>query len=167
MRFLAFFILGLILGATLTNLLVAHQQEQLYLGMAELEQQLNDTREELKQLKENQDRYSRPVISAIDPVISFKGSKPPSIEGRAATQSITQKVQEFLAPLKGQEVRRLNPALIPAMIDGRVVKVNGRQFLLKVTLLLVSETVIVHVEAQPLAASSPASAVSPAAGSLS
>lgn len=66
--------------------------------------------------------------------------------------------------MKGQNVRRLNPALIPAMIDGRTVKVNGRQFKLKVTLLLISDKVIVHVQAQGLPASVSSSAVSLMAG---
>ena len=87
------------------------------------------------------------MVISVEPVITFKGDKPFGMEIRAATQVINQKIQEFLAPLKGQEVRRLNPALIPAMIDNRTVKIHGVEYKLKVTLILVSDSVIVHVEA--------------------
>ncbi|CEP65994.1 Uncharacterized [Moorella glycerini] len=164
MRYLAIFILGFLLGASLTNLLLARQQEQLHLARTELEQRLAAASEELVQLKENLDRESRQVIVAVEPVITFSGDRPPAVEGRAVTQSLTREIQDILAPLKGQEVRRLNPALVPAMIDGRTVKVNGRQFKLKVTLLLISDKVIVHVQAHGLPASSSSSAVSLMAG---
>ena len=147
--------------------MLARQQEQLYLNRADLEQRLTTAREEIAQLKESLAQESYQVIVSIEPVITFKGDKPSSVETRAATQDISRKVQEFLAPLKGQEVRRLNPALIPAMVDNRTVKVNGREFTLRVTLLLVSESVIVHVEAQSTpVSSSPASTVSLQASSL-
>lgn len=164
MRYLALFILGLLLGAGLTNLLMARQQEQLHLARSELEQRLVAANEELAQLKENLDRESRLAIVAIEPVIIFSGDRPPAVEGRALTQALSQEVQDILAPLKGQDVRHLNPALVPAMIDGRTVKVNGRQFKLKVTLLLISDKVIVHVQAQGLPASVSSSAVSLMAG---
>lgn len=150
MRYLAILLLGFLLGAGLTNLYLARQQEQLHLARAELEQRLATAREELTQLKENLARQSYQVITAIEPVITFTGDKPPAVEGRAATQSITREVQEILSPLKGQEVRRLNPALIPGMIDGRTIKVNGRQFKLQVTLVLISDRVIVHLQARSL-----------------
>lgn len=150
MRYLAVFVLGFLLGASLTNLLLARQQEQLHLARTELEQRLAATKEELDQLKENLARQSHQVIAAIEPVIAFSGDKPPAVEARAVTQALTREIQDILAPLKGQEVRRLNPALVPAMIDGRIIKVNGRQFKLKVTLLLISDRVIVHVQAQGL-----------------
>jgi hypothetical protein len=150
MRYLVVFILGLLLGASLTNVLLARQQEQLFLARTELEQRLADANDEVAQLKESLARQNYQVITAIEPVITFSGDKPPAVEGRAATQALTQEVQAILASLIGQEVRRLNPALIPAMIDGRTVKVNGRQFKLQVTLLLVSDRVIVHVRAQGL-----------------
>lgn len=165
MRYLSLFILGFLMGACFTNVLLAHQQEQLHLSKAELEQRLTAAREEIAQLKENLAQESYQVIVSIEPVITFKGDKPSSVETRAATQVINRKIQEFLAPLKGQEVRRLNPALVPAMLDGRTVRVNGREFTLKVTLLLVSDRVIVHVEAQGApVSSSPLSAVSLIAG---
>ncbi|NLW07123.1 MAG: hypothetical protein GX039_03950, partial [Clostridia bacterium] len=53
MRYLACFILGFILGACLTNLLLARQQEQLYLSKSALEQHLASAREEIARLKEN------------------------------------------------------------------------------------------------------------------
>ncbi len=150
MRYLVVFILGLLLGASLTNVLLARQQEQLFLARTELEQRLADANDEVAQLKESLARQNYQVITAIEPVITFSGDKPPAVEGRAATQALTQEIREILASLIGQEVRHLNPALIPAMVDGRTVKVNGRQFKLQVTLLLVSDRVIVHVRAQGL-----------------
>ncbi|BCV22189.1 hypothetical protein hamaS1_22580 [Moorella sp. Hama-1] len=150
MRYVAILLLGFLLGAGLTNLYLARQQEQLHLARAELEQRLATASEELAQLKESQARQSYQVITAIEPVITFSGDKPPAVEGRAAIQTITRTVQEILSPLMGQEVRRLNPALIPGMIDGRTIKVNGRQFQLRVTLVLVSDRVIVHLQARGL-----------------
>lgn len=158
MRYLAVFLLGLIMGAGLIHLLTARQQEQLYLAYAELEQRLVAVNEELFQLKKNLDQESRLSVVAIEPVITFSGNRPPSVEGRAVTQALSEEIQNILAPLKGEDVRRLNPALIPAMIDGRIVKVNGRQFKLQVTLLLISDKIIVHVQAQGLPASLSSSA---------
>lgn len=147
MRYLSLLILGFLLGACCTNLLLARQQEQLHLNQAELEQRLATAKEEIAQLKESLAEESYQVVISVEPVITFKGDKPFGMEIRAATQVINQKIQEFLAPLKGQEVRRLNPALIPAMIDNRTVKIHGVEYKLKVTLILVSDSVIVHVEA--------------------
>ncbi|AKX94690.1 hypothetical protein MTHERMOG20_09310 [Moorella thermoacetica] len=164
MRYLAIFILGFLLGASLTNLFLARQQEQLHLARAELEQRLEAAGEELAQLKESLSQRRHQVIVAIEPVITFEGDRPTAVESRAATQAITREVQNILSPLKGQDVQRLNPALIPAMIDGRTIKVNGRQFKLKVTLLLISDKVIVHLQAQGLSSSSSSSATSLMAG---
>ena len=110
MRYLACFILGFILGACLTNLLLARQQEQLYLSKSALEQHLASAREEIARLKENLAAESYQAIVSIEPVITINGEKISSVEARAATQEISRKVQELLAPLIGQEVRRLNPA---------------------------------------------------------
>ncbi len=148
MRYLALFILGFLLGAGLTNLLLAHQQDKLYLSKTELEQQLTAAKEEIAQLKESLGQENYQVVVAIEPIITFKDDKSSDIETRTASQTINSKIQEFLAPLKGQEVRHLNPALIPAMLDGRTVKVNGQEYRIKVTLLLISEKVIVHIEAR-------------------
>ncbi|WP_177221356.1 hypothetical protein [Neomoorella thermoacetica] len=150
MWYIAILLLGFLLGAGLANLYLARQQEQLHLARAELEQRLATASEELAQLKESQARQSYQVITAIEPVITFSGDKPPAVEGRAATQAITREVQEILSPLMGQEVRRLNPALIPGMIDGRTMKVNGRQFQLRVTLVLISDRVVIHLQARSL-----------------
>ncbi|MDK2820946.1 MAG: hypothetical protein PWP31_911 [Clostridia bacterium] len=159
MRYLAVFLLGVIIGASMVNLLLSHQQEQLHLTIAELEQELTEANEEVANLKESLDKHSHKVITSIEPVITFNGNKYSEVEKRAATHELKQEIQDILAPLKGQEVDRLNPTLIPAMINGRIIKVNVRQFKLKVTLVLISDKLTVHVEAQELPDSS-SSAVS-------
>ena len=53
MRYLSLLILGFLLGACCTNLLLARQQEQLHLNQAELEQRLATAKEEIAQLKES------------------------------------------------------------------------------------------------------------------
>lgn len=147
MRYVAILILGFLLGACYTNLLLARQQEQLFLDKAELQQSLTTSKEEIAQLKESLAEQSYQAVISVEPVVKFKDDKLTGVEARAAAQEISQHIHELLAPLKGQEVRSLNAALVPAMVNNRRVKTNGVEYTLKVSLVLISDTVVVHVEA--------------------
>ncbi|MDN5347748.1 MAG: hypothetical protein PWP65_1312 [Clostridia bacterium] len=149
LRYLAIFVLGALSGATAINALTAHHLEELILANDNLRQQLQNTAEELVKVKENLAQPSYQVVTAIEAHITFvEGDKLPAVEQQSAALILTREAQKILAPLKGQEVKKLNPILIPAMIDGRLIPVNGRQFRLKADLVLISEKLIIYLQAR-------------------
>lgn len=148
MRYLALFMLGFLLGACLLNLLLAQQQEQLYLDKTELLQQLNSAELEIARLKENLAEKTDRVVASIEPIIKFKHQVLTGLEARAASQLISGQVQEFLQPLMGQKISTINAALIPNMVAGRRVKTNGTELRLEVELVLISDRLVIYLVAE-------------------
>ncbi|MGI9952436.1 hypothetical protein V3F56_08745 [Moorellaceae bacterium AZ2] len=155
-RYLAFFLLGVLTGASAANMWLAQQLDWLHLTNEKLRQQLEAASQELAEIKENVARQHLQVVTAIEPIITFPpNSRPPVLEGQAISLALTKEVQKLMAPLMGQEVSKINLLLVPGLVDDRVVRINGRSFKLKVTLVLISERVVIHVQAQPQANLSP------------
>ncbi|GFN22428.1 hypothetical protein [Thermanaeromonas sp. C210] len=155
-RYLAFFLLGVLVGAVAANVRLAQQLDWLHLTSERLRQQLDATACELAEVKEKVAQQHLQVVTAVEPIITFPpNSKPPVLEGQAISLALAKEVQRLMAPLVGQEVSKINLVLVPGLVDDRVVKINGRSFKLKVTLVLISERVVVHVQAQPQANLSP------------
>ncbi|NMA54886.1 MAG: hypothetical protein GX952_03005 [Firmicutes bacterium] len=147
MRSLVFVVLGFLLGACWVNLLFARQQEQLHLDRAELELKLATAEEKIAQLEDCLAQETDRVITAIEPVVKFGDEKLTGTEARAAGQVISKEVKVFLDPLIGQEIRSLNAALIPNLVSGRRLNAAGREFELTVSLVLVSDTVVIYLQA--------------------
>ncbi|HBT47284.1 MAG TPA: hypothetical protein DEA73_05320 [Peptococcaceae bacterium] len=155
-RYVAIFLLGMLVGAMGANLRLARQLDLLHLTNERLRQELDATLRELSEVKEKVARQHLQVVTAVEPIISFPpDSKPPALEGQAISLALAREVQRLMEPLVGQEVSKINLVLVPGLVDDRVVKANGRSFKLKVTLVLISERVVVHVRAQPQANLSP------------
>ena len=148
MRCLAALALGFVLGACFFNVLTARQLEELHAQCLDLTEQKKAADDEIAHLKDNLAIESHHAISSVEPRIMLINSKLSAVETRAVTSAIRQMVLEVLAPLKGQEIQNLNPDLIPGMIDGRTVKVDRNEYVLQVTLLVVSDHVLVQVQAE-------------------
>lgn len=58
-------------------------------------------------------------------------------------------MRDWLHPLLGQEVSRLDYLLIPRVVDRRQVDVDGRKYVLKVNLVVVAERTMIYLDAVP------------------
>lgn len=148
LRVMAPFILGVLVGATLMTVHNGRQIEHLMYTVRLLNEELTAVNQELESVRENLSDERRRVISTIKVDVRL----PPdltSYEERSARLEIEKTVKRWLEPLYGQDTDTLNFVIIPQIIDGRDVAVDGRNYRLETRLVFVGEEMIVYVQGTP------------------
>ncbi|MCF8012367.1 MAG: hypothetical protein K9L17_11925 [Clostridiales bacterium] len=150
LRLVIIFFLGILLGASLTNMIIGVQIDHLHMSNRSLQQQLSVSERELQSLKESLEEKKKEIITGIETVIKFSGEKLTEYEESSARITIDKQVEEWLKITKGQEIKKLDYMLIPEIIDNREIKIEGRSLGLKVKLVVVTQNLIVYIEAYPV-----------------
>lgn len=153
-KYFVIFFLGVLAGASLTNMVIGKQIDNLHISNQALQQQLSVSERELQSLKESLDEKKRQIITGIDVKVEFVGEELTSYEESAATLMTEERVEEWLEVIKGQEIDDVDYMLIPKIIDGREIEVDGWKISLKVKLVVISKIIIVYLEAEPIPQSS-------------
>jgi len=153
-KYFVIFFLGVLVGASLTNMVIGKQIDNLHISNQALQQQLSVSERELQSLKESLDEKKRQIITGIDVKVEFVGEELTSYEESAATLMTEERVEEWLEVIKGQEIDDVDYMLIPKIIDGREIEVDGWKISLKVKLVVISKIIIVYLEAEPIPQSS-------------
>lgn len=138
----------------MTNMVIGKQIDNLHISNQALQQQLSVSERELQSLKESLDEKKRQIITGIDVKVEFVGEELTSYEESAATLMTEERVEEWLEVIKGQEIDDVDYMLIPKIIDGREIEVDGWKISLKVKLVVISKIIIVYLEAEPIPQSS-------------
>lgn len=142
----AVFILGVIVGASVTGVIIGRQIDHLYVKNLSLEDQLASTEKELKQLRNNNDNHKR-LVSKINTLVNFSDDNGLSEYEKGSIELIVEKkINDWLKVIIGQEIEKINYVLVPTIIDNRELEVDGISIRLKVNLVVISEHVFVHVE---------------------
>ncbi|MHB1126738.1 MAG: hypothetical protein ACYC2T_07220 [Bacillota bacterium] len=149
LRVLAVILLGFILGCTVTTALIAHQIDKLALENQKLQVNLEATREELNQVKENLASQRSPTVTSIESHVKLLESNFSNLSLEATQLALEDIVRDTLQPLKGREITSLDTSLIPQIINHRVVEAEGSSFSLRVTLLIISQKLQIYVNATP------------------
>lgn len=141
-RALAVFLLGLICGIAGTVLFNLRLIDQFYLERESLLSELSEGRVRIAMLEqsltERRDRIVRSVVIQLD----------------AADQHLAVKLssaaRQLLDGLIGQEVSAIDPVLVAAIFQGRILSVEQQQFELNLNHLIISDTVTVNLRARQL-----------------
>ncbi|MDO7789145.1 hypothetical protein [Desulforamulus aquiferis] len=145
---LALVVLGILLGAAGTNIIIGKQVDHLTLANVTLQDQLEDLEEELDKLKENPVKERKHIITSVETflILTSKQGITDYDEIRVALEA-SEKVEEWLKPLIGQEVEGLDTLWIPSIVDNREIEANGNKYLLKTYLVVINEKITVYVKA--------------------
>ncbi|AZR74614.1 hypothetical protein BBF96_15265 [Anoxybacter fermentans] len=127
-RMLAALVLGVILGAAVTNLLLGYQLDQLVYENKKLAQQLNEEKQRLKQFEK--DYYGTPVVQKV--VLKLISN-----EDKYTEQELEKKIKDLLTGLVGLKINDLDPTILRDILHKRAIPLG------KDTYLLESETIII------------------------
>jgi len=144
---LAGFVLGLMVGAAGLNLAAGRHLDQAELKIRILQSQLEDRTEQLSgmekalaDLEKKLAARQRLVVSDIDVHVRYKDEYE-RLEIEAA-------VKKLLKNLMTKEVKTLDPILVTNIVDQRIIETGKHKYLLTVKETLVSEKIIMYVEAK-------------------
>lgn len=150
-RLVVAFLLGVLVGSTLMTVHNGRHIEHLMYTVRSLDEELTAANRELDTVRGNLSDERRRVVGAIRVEVRL----PPdltSYEERAARFEIEKTVKEWLEPLYGQDTATLNFVVIPQIIDGREVSVDGADYRLQTRLVYIAEEMVVYVEGTPVPA---------------
>ncbi|MCL5057569.1 MAG: hypothetical protein M1130_06155 [Actinobacteria bacterium] len=140
-------ILGVILGASSTNIYIGMQLDYLTLTNKTLQNSLAEAERQLQSLKEASEIKNRNSISSFDIFLLMD-----SREGLTDYDQLTleyevdKKVKEWLKPLIGQKVDGFDCLLIPRIVDNRDIEVNGNNYRLRTYLVVVNTKTAVYIK---------------------
>ncbi len=146
----ALFILGALLGAGLVNAVVGRQIDELMIQTQLLRTRLFELQKETEELREARRRQKYPLVESLEIRVRLREQGFASYELNAIRLAVEKRVSEWLQPLKGRELAGLEWEMIPRIIDGREVTAEGYTFRLQTNLVVISERLVVQVEAIPV-----------------
>lgn len=141
-------LLGVLLGATLMTLHTGRQIEHLMYTVRRLNEELAEVNRELESVRENLSDEKRGVIGAIRVEVVLPDELT-GFEERSAQLEIEKTVKQWLEPLYGQDTAAVNFMVVPQIINGRDVSVDGEDYRLQTRLVFIGEEVVVYVEGVP------------------
>jgi len=147
-RLLSILFLGAILSGVFVTLRLGGEIDAATQENELLRRQLEESRDEVNQLKRSIGEWEKEVVSSIEPHITIVGENISKLEEKNTLLALDKQVRQWLEPLKGQEVRKLNHLLIPQIIDGRTAEVEGVSYQLKVNLVVVDTNLTVYLVAK-------------------
>lgn len=145
----AFFLLGLIIGSAAINALISGQIDRLNLANEALREELHTLHWELQEAKKNLDSRKKQVVGGIEVNVLLSNKEITEYEEINVQLVVEKKVKEWLEPLLGQDVSKLDYLLIPRVVDNREVAINGSNFCLQVNLVVVGQRIVIFVKAIP------------------
>ena len=147
-RIIACLLLGILLGAAVTNILIGQQIDNLSLQNKTLQYQLDDALRELQKIKQsNRNQKKKTIISIETYLILTSREGLTDYDELKLKSEANDKVKLWLEPLIGQEVAELDILWIPNILDNREVEANGNLYRLKSHLVAIDEKLTVYLKA--------------------
>lgn len=147
-RSIAFILLGMLLGASATNVLIGKQVDHLNLQNIALQHELIIASNEIKELSEITKKKKNQTIIGIETYLILASREDlTDYDELAVKAEANDRVKKWLAPLIGQEISGLDILWIPNIIDNREIEANGNKFRLKSHLVVITEKITVYLKA--------------------
>ena len=140
--FIAGIIIGILIGTAAFNVIVSYRMDQFYKRIAYLEQTIQDNNTVLEKFEKNINTWSL-VIKGIEVVLVFDGDE---IDRLHVEKSIKDKYRTLL----GKEVKKADPDLIIEVVDKRILKLNDKEYKLKVNKLILTEVLKIWISVEPV-----------------
>ncbi|MBU4533311.1 MAG: hypothetical protein U1D96_06360 [Eubacteriales bacterium] len=154
LRFAAPILLGILIGATLITVHMGRQIEQLMYTVRVLNEELTAANRELESARDSLSDQRLQVVRGIKVDVRLPDELT-SYEERSVRLEIEKTVKGWLQPLHGQDVKALRFPVVPQIIDGRDVDVDGKVYRLQTRIVYIGEEIIVYVEGKPERSSVP------------
>lgn len=135
---------GILVGAIVLTSLVSYRMDKLYENIATLEITINEKDAKLKKLEESINTMYF-VLQDIEIIVEFLGEESGDDIDRI---EIEKAIKEKYTELLGKEVKSIDPNLVMEVVDGRIFKLEGKEYRLKVNKLILSEILKLWVEVQ-------------------
>lgn len=146
----AIFLLGTLAGAAFTSVLIGDQIDALYIENKILQDNLLSADKQIKQLQES-NKVKKRVISNISTYVEFAEKNDYSdFEKSTLELKVEKNVRQWLDIISGQDIENVNCLLIPHIIENREFDFENKKIRLKVSLVVISETVSVYVKVIPI-----------------
>lgn len=145
---LSLLILGIIMGASATNIYMGMQLDYLTLTNKSLQDTLAEAERQLQSLKESSEIKNKNSITGFDIFLLLD-----SREGLTDYDQLTleyevdKKVKEWLTPLIGKNISEVDALLMPRIVDSRDVEANGNTYRLRTYLVVVNKKTSVYIKA--------------------
>lgn len=144
LRLMSLFILGFIIGSSLTVFSIGSQIDQLNIENESLKHKLTTCESEIGELKESL-KDKKYVVTSIEPVISFANPDLTSYDRESYSLEIAKIIKEYLSSLKGKEIEKIDYTIVPQVLENRIINVEGQNFVIDVKTIIFSQKVIVYV----------------------
>jgi|LFRM01.2.fsa_nt_gb hypothetical protein len=141
---IASFIFGLLAGAAIINLVCGTHLDNAELEIERLNALLAEQTEQIAALERTIAQQEEFTVTEIEVHVLFKDEKE---NDELSSLEIEKRVKELLKNIRGREVSTLDPILIVNIVDGRPIQVSNTEYILTVKSLLISEKLVMHVEA--------------------
>ncbi len=143
-------LLGILLGAASTAVLVGAQLDDLHMQNLSLQANLAAMDAQVQQLQQTPKKR---VISRINTKVNFvEANDWDGFTKSTIELSVEKHIREWLVGLNGQAVTEANYLLIPQIVDNREIEVDKQKVRLVVKMVVISETVTVYVDVFALTA---------------
>lgn len=141
---IAGFFVGILVGAAALNLVSGTHIDKAELEIERLHEEILEQSEQIATLEETLSQRQNLAVTEIQVHVAFEGDKD---YDEYTTLEIEKTVKDLLKDVRGKEVSSLDPLLVRSIIDGRTVEISKLEFVLSVKCLLVSERLIIFLEA--------------------
>jgi len=149
--FSAVFVLGALLGAAFTSLLIGHRVDELFLENRYLHDDLSVADKQIKKLQQSNKPLKSRVISKIKTNVEFDPkAEYTDFEKNNIKLDVERNVRVWLETLLGQNPDTMDCSLVPPIVDNRVLEADNHKLRLKVKLVVVSETIKVYLIVLPI-----------------
>ncbi len=149
LKILSALCLGFILGTVTATVYMGHQIDQLTIEKENLHNELSSVKKELKQINENLKKRRAAAVNRIEANVTFPKDTFSKYEGSSLQMELEKRIVEMLQPLNGKEIEKIEPELVPQIVQGRKLTVENRDFYLQVQTVIISQQLKIFVLAKP------------------
>lgn len=142
--FLSGIIAGILVGIVAITTMVSYRMDRLYENIAQLENVINEKDAKLEKLEESINTMYF-VLEDIQIVIEFIGE---DVEDKIDKIEIEKAIKEKYVNLLGKEVKTIDPDLALEVVDGRILRLEGKEYRLQVGKLVLTEILKLWIEVE-------------------
>ena len=135
LRFIAAFLLGLFVGGAVTIPLLAYRIEELQIHQGKLVQQLLLYRSRLEKLTAIQEQPRTRIVREVDIQLLWPDE--------AARLDLSEHLAPLSNELVGRQIERIDPYLVYAIFDGRLIDLENRRYRLSVRAVVIAEETVI------------------------
>lgn len=138
--FFAGIIIGILIGAAGFSIIVSYRMDSLYKRIAYLNQVIEDKNTILEKFEKNINTKSLRV-KRIEVALVFNGDEIDQI-------NIEKSIKDRYSTLLGKEVNKIDPDLIIEVVDKRIMKIEDKEYKLKVNKLILTEVMKIWISVE-------------------